>query len=253
MLKTKAWSKIHREYRHVIVAVIPEFDLPGHLLRWRGNMKDVHRVRSTEKNLRDTLTRQQLILSSSRIGLFRLNFATETVEIDEHIAYLLSVKGELSSCSYAEFITYVEVSDRDNVRRLIALSKQTGDPFQAEFRVRRSGSSPRHLVWSGKIVHDDIDSATYLLGAGWDITGTKPAAEDRARLHALEKQQQEQAEFVGSICHELRNPLTGITGFLDKMNETLDELRTICSAASSSKGPFGVSFATVEHLQSERR
>jgi signal transduction histidine kinase len=65
------------------------------------------------------------------------------------------------------------------------------------------------------------------MGAGWDVTETKQLLQKQAELIAIKKQQKEQCEFMDSICHEIRNPLNGIIGYLDELKLVSQSLNTI--------------------------
>ncbi len=82
-------------------------------------------------------------------------------------------------------------------------------------------------MWHGKVHHDTQYQPNYLIGAGWDITETRMLLEERARAESAEKQKREMAEFVDCVCHELRNPLNGISGYLTELQDVLESLNQV--------------------------
>jgi PAS domain S-box-containing protein len=249
-LRTQLWSSLHKEHRHVIMAVVPEMNSNGRVLQWVGNEKDVHRTRHTEDELRRTVTRQHLILSSCRLGLFELKLADNSIQIDEFIGHLFAIDMTSFRNQLSELMARVHPDDRSNLSYAMDQAMLSGEPFHAEFKVLWPDKAVRHLVWKGKVLYDSTNHASSIMGTGWDVTETRELIEKQAQLVAIEKQQKEQGELVDSICHELRNPLNGIIGYVEELKVALQGIDNITPMDYLREGPKDAIMQSRSLLQS---
>ena len=130
----------------------------------------------------------------------------------------------------------IHPDDRDRVMELEARSDQTGEPFRTEYRIiARDGREVWVREWANSVLDDD-GTPLYWVGFMIDITEEKAneaavaelVAELKATNLQLEKLNATKSEFVSTISHEFRTPLTSIQGYselLESEDLTMEEAR----------------------------
>jgi PAS domain S-box-containing protein len=103
-------------------------------------------------------------------------------------------------------------------------------PLQEINRYRNKDGSYRWIRWTLQAKQGNI----YTFGA--DITIQKQTEERlrlvqeeniqmQARTHSAKKYSKQQADFIAQLCHELRNPLTGVSSNIELLQEELATLK----------------------------
>jgi PAS domain S-box-containing protein len=102
---------------------------------------------------------------------------------------------------------------------------------QRIYRYRHKDGSYRTIQWSSQMKHDRI------YASGIDLTEQQESSEklrktqQKGGLARLQMEQsraysQQLSEFIAHLCHEVRNPLTGINGSIEVMQEPVEILQT---------------------------
>lgn len=235
LFKTKLWSKIHREYRHVITTAVPRFNKYTNTLNWLGNEKDVHKMTVLELQLKEVLEEQHLIINSARIGLWRWDLKANAIKLDQNVAAYFGIDLKNFHHSLDEIIACIHPDDRTVIQDLLQKCIQTGLSFKTEFRVIWPDNTIHHMAGNSEVQYDEQHHPLQLLGSFWDITERKELEEKRLQaLQALEKKERQRAEdaeaykqkleeFIDTICHEVRNPLNGVYSSITFLQEALFE------------------------------
>lgn len=127
----------------------------------------------------------------------------------------------------------VHEKDIEGVRASWARARQSGDPFEMEYRLRRSTDGAyRWHHGRGVAERDDHGQIQGWVVTAIDIEDQKTAAEARVRLFALEREARQKAdaankakdEFLATLSHEIRSPLHAILGWAQMLRTgELDE------------------------------
>lgn len=197
------------------------------LLLAQSMSQDVH-----EKNrqLQFSEERFQLALKSSAMGVWSWNLVDNFVHWDDSMyelfglpamssrtltsdgavipASITSLDGATgldgttkSNNSYDIFLQHVHSDDRDRVLNELAAAVKGHADYETEYRVVWGDLSVHHIASRAKIIFDDYGVAISMIGTCWDI-------DERKRLEQLK------TDFVATVSHELRIPLTAINGAL---------------------------------------
>ena len=127
----------------------------------------------------------------------------------------------------------VHEDDIDAVRETWARSRRTGDPFEMEYRLRRtSDGTYRWHLGRGVPERDEHGQIEGWVVTANDIEDQKKATADRVRLFTLEREAREKSdaanvakdEFLATLSHEIRSPLNAILGWAQLLRKgDLDE------------------------------
>jgi PAS domain S-box-containing protein len=136
--------------------------------------------------------------------------------------------------------SFLDAIDPDDCERVLAarqLTVTTGNPFDEEFRIRRSDGELRWVHATGRVLHDRAGDE--FIGVMADVTAshqTKLQTVARRRHPAPAARAGLAADLSGAVLHELKQPLTSIllnaqaaAGLLDASTgpANMTELRTI--------------------------
>lgn len=235
-LRTKLWSKLHKEYRPVCMSVVPVFTQAGEVEHWVGNEKDEHNVVAEKSRYKQLSEKQQLILKTSKVGLWEYDIKTKRLAIDAVIAEFYKVAPSSFNFLLDEVRGKIHPEDAGRMRKMLQDCIEYGKSYHAKFRVSRLDGSICHIVEDGTAQFDEYGKIKSILGSNWDITETYELIEVSARALQAEKQRKQQKMFTDTICHEMRNPLNGISGHANQLREAFAELEKVrCLDEDSTK------------------
>jgi C4-dicarboxylate-specific signal transduction histidine kinase len=140
------------------------------------------------------------------------------------------------SVALDDLIASVHPLDRDNLRRAVARTIETGEELDTEYRVVDADGGVRWIAARGGPENGD---SRRLFGVALDVTERKVvelrAAEDRMALRHMTRVSMV-GQLSAAIAHQLNQPLASILGnaevaakMLERRNVDLAELREICS------------------------
>jgi signal transduction histidine kinase/ActR/RegA family two-component response regulator len=122
---------------------------------------------------------------------------------------------------------------KDAVR--IAIEARKDKKFAAfNYRVIWPNGSVHHLITRGRF------SADSFFGATLDITPLKLAEQAiaeqmRKRVEEAENYRLKQTEFIDTLCHELRNPLNGMFGYISALEQHITTLKKLAIGIPCAK------------------
>ena len=145
-----------------------------------------------------------------------------------------------------QFTECIHPEDRDDIQRRLMHCSTTGAAYNAEFRVTWPDGSIHWLVGRAQRFYCK-EGHPYVVGVMWDVTQNKLLEEqrlkslrqeeemkaakqaeeyERRRAAEAEDHRHRQEEFIDTVCHEIRNPLVGIYGGMNLLQDKLRELQT---------------------------
>lgn len=198
-----------------------------------GTLARAFQDMATAVNARETALREsQAGLKNAqriaRLGSWMWNIETGRITCSDEIYAILERTPAQLGDNFDAFMACVHDDDGRTLRRRIAESMETGEPFSVEHRICLPNGQERFVVNSGEIrlSDGDGDSATHITATLQDIT----------ERHLLE---QAKSELISTVSHELRTPLTSIIGTLGLavggvMGELPDRLRGMLAAANKN-------------------
>jgi PAS domain S-box-containing protein len=195
------------------VLVVMAFALSGDIM---NTVRLAEVVKEQEARVRLSEERLDLAADAASIGLWSVHAETGAIWASERACRMYGVSVD-EALSLEQLDGLIHPDDRAAFRRALAVSLETNEPFQQEYRIVRRDGSTRWMLVRGRVVaavgdHGEVP-ARRLVGASVDITDGK---DSERRLVELTGQLDRMArmtllgELAGTIAHELNQPLAGI-------------------------------------------
>jgi PAS domain S-box-containing protein len=181
----------------------------------------------------------KLALEASQAGTWNWVISTNQLTWDTTNCALFGLKPEEFKGTYEALFELVHPDDRERLRQDIQQCLDQDTAHNLEYRIIWPDSSEHIIAAHGHVYRDMISSKPIkMTGVCLDITHRKRLEQERlvALQQAEEKERQradeaeryfkQQQEFVNTVCHEVRNPMNGISNTLTFMEEKLSTLKS---------------------------
>lgn len=178
---------------------------PGRIIALALISRDVSEEWELHEALRDREQRLSLVLRAAGMGMWRFDFPTKTVELDEHARAIYGVTtARLDSKTFTT--THIHPDDRAEVDQRALDAAVARRAYVAQNRVVRTDGLLRWVEITGSPIVDEAGKLVALMGTVADITERREL-ESRAR-------QAQRLDAVGSltagIAHNFNNVLAAI-------------------------------------------
>ncbi|MBM7063040.1 response regulator [Pseudomonas sp. UL073] len=170
-------------------------------------------LQASETQRQHAQRKLELILESTTESLWEMDSQRLTFKLGERFIRRFGLPYD--QVPLAEYNLRVHPDDRDRVRRLRLLCRESENSFDAEYRFADAQGQYAWLLSRGQVLERDADGmALRVAGTHVDITRLKRVQEELRRT-SVEAQSASQAKsrFLSSMSHELRTPLNAIHGF----------------------------------------
>jgi signal transduction histidine kinase/DNA-binding response OmpR family regulator len=172
--------------------------------------------------------RLRLALMAASMGALDWNLLTGEMVWSEHHERLFGLEIGSFAGTYDAFLACVYPDDRETVEGAIAAACEHRTDYHCEFRVIWPGHDTRWIASRGKFFGNETGQTTRMIGVMWDITERKQIETERLRLLELERAARTAAEtnnqikdeFLATLSHELRSPLSAILGWSKLLRTT---------------------------------
>lgn len=207
-------NPLDNEPRHVIAKGKALFDEDQKPTRFSGTLQDITEERKMIKELARVYEQAQLSKEAAQLGTFDMDLAANTLEWDERCRTLFGISHH-GVVSYEEdFVKGLHADDRDRIIDVISKvfikSVSNGD-YDVEYRT--VGAEDGRIRWvraKGKALFDENDQPFRFIGSVLDITEQKA-------------DEQRKNDFIGMVSHELKTPLTSLSGYIQVLLAKADK------------------------------
>ncbi len=139
---------------------------------------------------RETLRVQEdqlaLAVRSAGLGTWNLDFASNTVDLDERAKEVLGLAADAPPGGYEDFLALVHPEERDRVRKDLGAALLEGRAYDSEFKVVWPGDGSVHSMRvRGKCYFDAEGHAASMAGACWDVTDRREMEAELANERQL--------------------------------------------------------------------
>jgi PAS domain S-box-containing protein len=135
--------------------------------------------------LRSSLTRLEVALEASMVGVWELDLETGRMSWDERCAALFDREYVPGLDAAGDVLEHVHPDDRAAVDAAMAAAVAERGHYSAEMRILHADGSARWVVSRGRVLSDPSGTAVRMLGALVDVTQARQHAE--VRLTSLQR------------------------------------------------------------------
>lgn len=215
------WGEVEQQRKEsspvtIFASVALTYDMEGKPASMVAVNRDVTALRAGEHRLK-------LAMKGARMATWDWNLATDENNWDEAAHELFGIENRAFEKTIGAFAARVAPEDRETVARMLEVCRETGAPFDAEYRVRHADGQTRWLHSLGHMTHfDDAGKPIYMVGIVRDITERKQAEQEHLEL-ALERERvQLFKDFLHTVSHDLKTPIGAIGATLYLLERASD-------------------------------
>lgn len=201
------------------------YDAAGTPQHLSGVTQNITERKIAEERLRDAQRRLAATMTAASVGTWVWDVVEDKVVADASLAEIFGIKpGQTEGGSLQQFMAAIHPDDVSDVQQVIALSVRTGEPYEAEYRLRRSEGGWRWVNARGTVERDAAGKPLSFNGAVIDISARKRIEEALAeKAAALRDADRRKDEFLAMLAHELRNPLASVSSAVTLLKESNEE------------------------------
>jgi len=200
------------------------------------------RMRS-EAALREMNHRLSLALAAGGLGDWSWDARTDAVSFSDAAVQLFQLPSP-EGITWAGLRERLHPDDREPARQAVETALETRRPYVMEYRLMLDGGGERWIAARGMGTYDDQGQVIGMIGVVQDVTDRRAAAAEKQRLldetqrlaeersraldseraarNEVERASAIKDEFLATVSHELRAPLSAIIGWAHILRRQLD-------------------------------
>lgn len=223
-------------YANFIVSLITQFAVVKFLINRNREseqslMEGERTITKASEALKRSEARYSMALQGTRAGIYEWNVKENRVEVSDHWKSLLGYSpSEMMKVTLETFMSMVHPEDAARTSASVMNHVKNQLPYQNEVRLKTKDGEYRWFQDSGIGQSDEAGELSIVTGSIIDIHERKETEEKvRMQNELLEKANQELDNFVYSVSHDLRAPLSSILGLttiypMSKNQQEKDEI-----------------------------
>lgn len=172
-------------YGWVRSRAFPRRDEEGKLTRWYGTTEDIDKHKQADESLRESQKMLSLAMSSSRMGAWSRDIATDTVYWSPELEMIFGLPEGTFAGNLHGFRDYVYEEDKEIIALEVERAIAERRDYIIEFRFYHADGSLRWMEGRGQAVYAPDGTPTKVYGIGIDITTRKREELDRQFLLEL--------------------------------------------------------------------
>lgn len=198
----------------------------------RGIMLDITERREIEEASRRTAERIKLVLSASRMGVWRLHLSSGQMEWDTRMREIHALRADDAVPTLDAYRSWIHETDRPQAEELFTRGPERRLKIDCRFSINRRDGGSVVVRFVGTNPNDVAKEDGWIAGVCEDVS---EKAESERKQKQLEERliQKQRLETVGTlaggIAHDFNNILTGILGFIDLAAEETGRQSTAAS------------------------
>ncbi|MGJ0371353.1 response regulator [Aliarcobacter cryaerophilus] len=180
-----------------------------------ASVRDITEQKEIKAKILDTTLKLELATTASKQGIWRLNFATNSLELDDNMYKIYGITPQKDINNYELFRNRILEEDLPIVEEKINIAKDTNGTFDTIFRIKRFDNNEiRYIKVSAICQFDENGDKVAIVGSSIDVTEL-----EIAKINAL-KANEAKSKFLANMSHEIRTPLNGTIGLINLVLDT---------------------------------
>ncbi|MFD1586530.1 PAS domain-containing protein [Halorientalis brevis] len=194
----------------------PYRDGAGNVVGVMGISHDITGRKARERDLRETKRWLDLALDATDTGVWEQDLDTNTSTWNESMEQLFGLDPNTFNGSYEDFIDLVHPDDVPEIARAHRRAIESGDLYEAEFRIQPDEETERWVEARGQVVTTD-EGQGRMIGIVTDVT-------DRKTRERRLQEQNERLEVLNRIVrHDIRNDMQLVVSLSELLAARTDD------------------------------
>lgn len=166
----------------------------------------------------------QIALRANGMGLWVWDLRQDSAQWSDEVFRMVGLEPGSVTPSTEEWIQFIHPDDVEPVRRAVQRTRELGEEYHQQYRVRRIDGSIRWIESQGKCQRDAQGRIERVVGVLADITSRRQSEEAMLRAEKLAVA----GRLAASVAHEINNPLEAMVNllYLATHAQTAEEART---------------------------
>ncbi|MGA9651072.1 PAS domain S-box protein [Pedobacter sp.] len=211
-------------YQWFLSRAVPTKNENGEITNWFGTNTDIteqiiarERLEAAQKELQSsfeqleqTEQKQRLVISQAKLGTYTIDGVTGIMTSSTRLKEIFGY-GPDEEMPYDAAVTQISPEFQEKVRQGVNDVFEKGVDFNMEYPVLAHGDGKKRWVKStGKLYRSASDQTGHFSGTLLDITEQK-------------ENEQLKNDFIGIVSHELKTPLTSMSGYLQMLSRMAEK------------------------------
>lgn len=180
---------------------------------------DITTQRNAEIRLAQAQSRLDSTLAAAEIGTWEFDLENNRVWADANLARMFGASSPPDGHAPLEsFLKAIHPDDLAGVEETLRRALESSDTLETSYRIALEGQPIRHVTVRGRVERNAEGQAIRLPGVAIDTTAQRIAEQSlrqseqshRAIARDLEEADRRKDQFLATLAHELRNPLSPI-------------------------------------------
>jgi len=175
------------------------------------------KVIALNKRLNTSLTRQNLALVASNVGVWDWDLATNNLVWDKQMYHIFGIKEEDFEGAYSSWESGLHPEDKEKSVAELEKAIEENSKFDTEFRIFWPSGEVRNIRALASLITDENDKPLRMVGINWDVT------QESEQKRKLELANEELSQFSYRTSHDLKAPLITLKGLAKYIQQDIDD------------------------------